>query len=77
MYKLRIFVTAVLLLHVSASYVLAQTKNIKRQETLRGSITRILAAPHTYQHPEEIKTFEVNRNFYIDAGKSNLVTDSL
>jgi aminopeptidase N len=39
MSKLRIFVTTVLLLHVSASYVLAQTENITRQETLRGSIT--------------------------------------
>jgi hypothetical protein len=38
-------------------------------DRLRGSLRR--------RNPEEIKTFEVNRNFYIDAGKSNLVTDSL
>jgi aminopeptidase N len=39
MSKLKIILTTVLLLHVSASYVLAQTENITRQETLRGSIT--------------------------------------
>ena len=39
MSKLRIFLTTVLLLHVSASYVLAQIENITRQEMLRGSIT--------------------------------------
>ena len=33
-------------------------------------------APQTYQHPEEIKTFEVNRNFYIDAAKASLITAS-
>ena len=26
-------------------------------------------APQTYEHPEEIKTFEVNRNFYIQTEK--------
>jgi hypothetical protein len=33
-------------------------------------------APQTYQHPEEIKTFEDNRNFYIDAAKASLITAS-
>ena len=31
-------------------------------------------APQTYQHPDEIKTFEVNRNFYIETQKGNLIT---
>ena len=39
MSKLKVIVIAFFLLHVSASYVLAQTENITRQETLRGSIT--------------------------------------
>ena len=33
-------------------------------------------APQSYQHPEEIKTFEVNRNFYIDSAKASLITAS-
>jgi hypothetical protein len=31
-------------------------------------------AAQTYEHPEEIKTFEVNRNFYIETQKGNLIT---
>ena len=42
----------------------------------KAVVIKPTAVPQLYQHPEEIKTFEVNRNFYVDAEKSNMIIGS-
>jgi hypothetical protein len=42
--------------------------------SLNGKEVQIIPneVKQTFEFPEEIKTFEVNRNFYVEVGKSEL-----